>query len=123
MAYKSTITICNTIIIVDANGNVITGTLNVIPQFVCVGSNGKSYYSTDGTSWTAMSGLDSNYDCDGVTYGNGRFVCVGNDGKSYYSTNGTSWTAMTGLDSSVRGKFALPAPRGVSLPSSRPFVG
>ena len=66
--------------------------------FVCVGSSGKSFYSTDGINWTAMSGLVTSYTYNGVTYGNDRFVCVGSDGTSRYSTDGTSWTKMTGLN-------------------------
>ena len=64
-------------------------------RYVCVGDNGKSYYSTDGQTWTAMSGIA--YRQIGVTYGDGRFVCVGIEGKSYYSTDGLTWKAMTGL--------------------------
>ena len=67
-------------------------------RYVCVGNDGLSYYSTDGLTWTAMTGLVvRNY--LGVTYGNNRFVCVGYYGDSAYSINGETWTAMTGLTS------------------------
>ena len=35
-------------------------------RFVCVGYRGISYYSTDGLTWTAMSGLDSSKTYYGV---------------------------------------------------------
>ena len=69
-------------------------------RYVIVGSGGISYYSTDGVSWTAMTGLQ-NATYNSVTYGNGRFVCVGDLGNAAYSTNGTSWTAMTGLSGAI----------------------
>ena len=55
-------------------------------RFICVGSsNTSSYYSTNGKSWTAMSGLSGQF--NSITYGNDRFVCVGYSGSSYYYTN------------------------------------
>lgn len=69
--------------------------------FVCVGAGGQSYYSTNGTTWVAMSGLNTSKTFLNVVYGNGIFVCVGSEGLSYYSTNGTTWVAMSGdLDTS-----------------------
>jgi hypothetical protein len=68
-----------------------------LERYVAVGRNGVTYYSLDGISWTAMTGISSVKDINAVTYGNGRFVCVGNSGTSYYSTDGTTWTAMTGI--------------------------
>lgn len=70
-------------------------------KFICVGNSGKAYYSTDGITWTAMSGLNSDYNYYAVTYGNGRFVCVGYNGKSAYSTDGVSWISMSGLDTVI----------------------
>ena len=49
-----------------------------VVRFICVGNGGYSYYSTNGTSWVAMSGLSSASYYNGATYGNGRFICVGN---------------------------------------------
>ena len=66
-------------------------------RFVCVGQNGSSYYSTDGVTWNAMTGLSTEY-YRSVAYGNDRFVCVGDSGVSYYSTDGLTWNAMTGLN-------------------------
>lgn len=67
-------------------------------RFVCVGTAGKSYYSTDARTWKPMSGLNTSVSYDAVTYGGDRFVCVGDSGKAYYSTDGAIWHAMTGLD-------------------------
>lgn len=64
-------------------------------RFVAVGYSGKSYYSTNGKTWVAMSGLDSSFTANCVTYGNGRYVCLGSNGKSYYSTDGETWSPMT----------------------------
>ena len=36
-------------------------------RFVCVGYNGSSYYSTDGITWVAMSGLGTSRAYYGVT--------------------------------------------------------
>lgn len=64
-------------------------------RFVCVGSKGNSYYSLDGETWTAMTGIPDDVILRSVTFGNNRFVCVGDDGASYYSSDGETWTAMT----------------------------
>ena len=68
-------------------------------KYVIVGTDG-AYYSTDGKTWTAMTGLNVNKDYYGVTYGNGRFICVGEDG-AYYSTDGKTWTLVTGLEINI----------------------
>ena len=65
-------------------------------KYVCVGDDGLSYYSTDGITWTTMTGLVVRQ-YQAVTYGNGRFVCVGYYGDSAYSTDGQTWQAMSGL--------------------------
>lgn len=70
-------------------------------RFVCVGTSGRSYYSTDARVWKPMSGLDAGVDYGAVTYGGGRFVCVGGSGRAYYSTDGVSWKPMSGLDAGV----------------------
>lgn len=50
------------------------------------------YYSTNGTSWTAMTLPAS--DTWNITYGGGYFVAVGStSGHTAYSTNGNSWTS------------------------------
>ena len=71
------------------------------PRFVTVGASGNAYYSTDGETWVAMSGLDTSITYYGVTYGNGRFICVGASGNAYYSTDGETWTAMSGVDNPI----------------------
>ncbi len=70
-------------------------------RFVCVGTAGKSYYSTDARTWKPMTGLNAGVNCGAVTFGGDRFVCVGDAGKAYYSTDGEMWKAMTGLDTGV----------------------
>jgi hypothetical protein len=67
--------------------------------FVAVGKKGASYYSSDGASWTAMSGLPETT-FNSVAYGKNRFVCVGDGGKSYYSLDGKTWNPMSGLSNS-----------------------
>ena len=93
-------------------------------KFVCVGNNGKSYYSTNGITWTAMSGL-KNTIYNAVTYGKDRFVCVGLFGGSAYSTDGLTWTAMSGLESATyngvtygNGKFVCVGDKGKSYYST-----
>ena len=49
-----------------------------------------SYYSTDFSSWTEMTGLSNTlFNC--VCYGNGKYVCAAQYGYIYISSNGTSW--------------------------------
>jgi hypothetical protein len=77
-------------------------------KFVAVGGLGKMAWSTNGTSWTAITPGTSSTPGDttfgtgyiyGITWGgpagHEKFVAVGDDGKMAWSTNGTSWTAIT----------------------------
>jgi membrane protein implicated in regulation of membrane protease activity len=68
-------------------------------RFVAVGDAGKMAYSSDGTTWTAVSNSrfpQNDEECIyGVTYGGDRFVAVGTNGRIAYSTNGQSWTAVS----------------------------
>ena len=71
-----------------------------IKKFVIVGNNGTSYSSSDGITWTPMTGLDKSYNYRSVTYGKGRFVCFGKaiSGFStiiYHSTDGETWVKAT----------------------------
>ena len=70
-------------------------------KYVCVGSYGKSYYSTDGLTWQAMTGLDTSKSQLGVAYGDGKFICVGATGLSYCSTDGLTWQLISGLNAST----------------------
>jgi hypothetical protein len=82
-------------------------------KFIAVGQDGTPYLehlyngrilsSTDGTSWSALSGRfqDQLY---GVAWGNDKFVAVGRTylypyPSAYYSSDGVSWQAGTGLPS------------------------
>jgi hypothetical protein len=64
-------------------------------------SGNLAYYSTNvGSTWTAMTGLNSDDLIGGIAFGNSRFVAVGFStstglGKIWTSTNGTSWTSVT----------------------------
>lgn len=68
-------------------------------KYVCGGANGKSYYSTDGTTWTAMSGIVNAI--RGLTYGKGIYVAA-QDGGISKSTNGISWTNVSGTPSYMK---------------------
>lgn len=62
----------------------------------------RAMYSSNGTSWTGSTSLDTSTTWYGVGYGGSRFVAVGNSGKSAYSSNGSSWTMS---DSSSLGSY------------------
>ena len=62
---------------------------------ICVGTNGKSYYSTDGKTWLPTAGTSTDT-MKAIAYGNGRYVGVANY-VSYYSIDGYNWIRMTGL--------------------------
>ena len=51
------------------------------------------YYSTNGSSWTALSAAPISVYC--IYNAAGYFVIVGSGKCLYYSTNGSSWTAVT----------------------------
>jgi len=63
--------------------------------FYAVGQSTSFKYSSNGTSWTSVTGgLNTGY---GIAYGGGVWVAVGDGTNSIvYSTNGTSWTGVTG---------------------------
>lgn len=63
--------------------------------------NANSYFSNDGFTWTALSGLTNNYYYS-LTYGKDRFIIVGEKGKSFYlADRSNKWVAMTGLSSAL----------------------
>jgi hypothetical protein len=75
--------------------------------FVAVGASGKMAYSSNGTSWTAItggtgtttvsaagnSGFGANA-VNGIAYSGSKFVAVGGAGRMAHSENGTSWTGI-----------------------------
>lgn len=44
-------------------------------MFVAVGVNGKTFVSTNGTSWGTRTGLPTNYSANNLAVGNGTIVC------------------------------------------------
>ena len=72
-------------------------------KFVAVGSGGQMAYSTDGATWTAITGMNSPFGTDisiyGIAYGGGTFVAVGTSGKMATSSDGVTWTAISGANS------------------------
>lgn len=74
--------------------NYISGIAYGNGMFVVTGYNGESAYSTDGTTWTAISGFQGRG--ESIAYGGGRFVCINTEGKSYYLDNTSSWAEMEG---------------------------
>ena len=86
------------------------GKISGYGYFVCVGTDGNSYYIRSTTikgtsstkSWTAMTGISgSEYDLDCVTYGKSKFVCVSHYGHTFYSTDGKTWTKGNELGTNV----------------------
>jgi hypothetical protein len=68
-------------------------------KFVAAGSNyGHAAYSTDGTTWTAITQTEEIFAdwINGVAYGDGQFVAVGDGGKAAYSSSSSvsDWTAV-----------------------------
>lgn len=81
----------------------ISGTIRDVcygsDRFVCVGTSG-AYYSFDGETWVAMSGLPSSISASGVTYNGSKFICVGESStKCYYCTDGETWSEGSTLHS------------------------
>ncbi len=70
-------------------------------MFLCVGTNGRSYTSKNGTAWRLAAAMDTNT-YRSVIRAYDRFVCVGDNGKSYYMLdNSEKWIAMSGLDTTT----------------------
>lgn len=83
---------------IGINGKACLFYQSVILQnmFVAVGGKGKSYYSLDGQTWTAMSGLKNAY-VYAVANGNNRFMATG-VWNSQYCTNGVTWCPTNTLN-------------------------
>jgi len=82
-------------------------------RFVAVGQQGRMAWSTNGETWTAVTGGtgtgsgnladpgNSTFGANqinGIAFGNGTFVAVGNSGRMAWSTDGVTWTAVTAAD-------------------------
>lgn len=84
---------------------------------VAVGDAGTTYYSTDGSNWTAAAATNTVATLKGVAYSssNGLWVAVGQNGALITSTDGSNWTART----SQAGSTAL---NSVAVTSGNGFV-
>ena len=72
---------------------------------VAVGESGRTYYTANGSNWTAGQVLSSDNYYD-ITYANGKFVTVGQNGKIFTSTDGMAWTNRTsGVTDNLRGVY------------------
>ncbi|WP_068777714.1 fibronectin type III domain-containing protein [Paenibacillus sp. FJAT-26967] len=64
-------------------------------KFIVTGDNSASksvlYSSTDGVTWTVVSGASPTQRLRGIAYGNGKFVAVGYSGYIYVSEDGVTW--------------------------------
>ena len=73
-----------------------------------VGASGKMVYSTDGTTWTAVTNPHfETSQIRSICYGNGKFVAGGESGKMAHSEVGTGWTEV------VESKFGTSTIYGV----------
>jgi hypothetical protein len=64
-------------------------------RFIAGGNGGKISYSSDGITWTPVTGNTlSSMQINGIAYGNNRFVAVGEGGEIAYSSDGTAWTLI-----------------------------
>jgi hypothetical protein len=61
-------------------------------RWVAVGDGGVAY-STDGVTWTKVTGYSENF--RHVAYGGGKWVAVLTAGRIWYSADGATWTAVT----------------------------
>lgn len=60
--------------------------------FVMIGDDGLGYWSKDGKTWTACTGLSTSYDYAPLAYGNGMFVTHGcKNSGIYISSDGKNW--------------------------------
>ena len=66
-----------------------------IGKWVAVGSNGKTSYSADGATWTAVTPNPTSYSLRGIATDGTTIVAVGNNGTVVTSTNAIDWTIVT----------------------------
>jgi len=85
---------------VNINGFSTTNNMSAIAhggdKFVAVGANGRTSYSSDGSSFILIT--DTKFgtsSINAIAYGDSKFVAVGDGGKMAYSANGSTWTAVT----------------------------
>lgn len=83
-------------------------------RFVAVGDSGQSAYSSDGSSWTAVSLPSSSASMNALTSSGAPLIAVGNDGSQgliYTSADsGSTWSAVSGVNTStLRSVVYVPA--------------
>jgi hypothetical protein len=64
-------------------------------NYYAFGSDGKSFYSTNGTTWVAFSTGFGSGNILAATYSNGVFAISGAGTKMAFSTDGITWTLTT----------------------------
>lgn len=64
-------------------------------NYYAFGTSGKSFYSTNGTTWVAFSTGFGDNTIFAATYSNGVFAISGNGTKMAFSTDGITWTLTT----------------------------
>ena len=83
-------------------------------RFVAVGDGGRSAYSSDGSSWMAVSLPSASASMNALTSSGSPLIAVGNDGSQglIYSSSdsGVTWSAVSGVStSSLRSVVYVPA--------------
>lgn len=90
---------------------------------IAVDSAGKTYYTSDGITWTAGGTCRSGSALlNDIAYGDGKFVIVGDANVSYYSTDGNTWVENLVSDFNYdckgiaygNGKFVIVGGEGIS---------
>ena len=63
-------------------------------KFIAVGDTGRTYSSTDGTSWSETK-TSVTTTLQAIAFADGRFVITGASGRIFTSDNGVSWTNVS----------------------------
>jgi len=67
-------------------------------KFVAVGMSGKMAYSSNGITWTAVTGVPAplnSASVNSITFANNKFVAVGAGGSIGYSSDGVIWNTVS----------------------------
>lgn len=73
---------------------IVYGNNLVTPLLVAVGNSGTIATSSNGTTWTLVSGIPNGYDINAIAYNSTSniFIAAATGGKYYRSTDGLNWT-------------------------------